>query len=105
MLKWIIASPDLDDRMINSKWLARAVLLCVLVVNAAGLWPELSISRVDLNDNVSHFAMVERIVQAVERGANPLDSWSPEWSFGFPMLRVYQTLPHALTAMAYFALG
>jgi hypothetical protein len=86
-------------------WIARAVLVAVLIVNAAGLWPDLSASRVDLNDNVSHFAMVERMVQAVERGGNPLDAWSPEWSFGYPMLRVYQTLPHAMTALAYFALG
>jgi hypothetical protein len=86
-------------------WLARAVLIAVLIVNAAGLRPELSVSRVDLNDNVSHFTMVERMVQAVERGENPLDCWSPEWSFGYPMLRVYQTLPHAMTALAYFALG
>ena len=89
----------------REEWSARVLLLAVLIVNAAGLWPELSVSRVDLNDNVSHFAMVERIVQAVERGENPLDCWSPEWSFGFPMVRVYQTLPHGIAALAYFALG
>src|SRR3954451_7303502 len=89
----------------REEWWARVLLLAVLIVNAAGLWPDLSVSRVDLNDNVSHFAMVERMVQAVEHGDNPLDCWSPEWSFGYPMLRVYQTLPHAMTALTYFALG
>ena len=84
---------------------ALALLLAVLVVNAVGLWPETSISRVDLNDNVLHFTLVERIVQAVEHGENPLDCWSPEWSLGYPVLRTYQPLAHALVALAYFALG
>jgi hypothetical protein len=62
------------------------VLCAVLTWSAACLWPELSISRVDLNDNVSHYALIARIVQTIERGGNPLDTWSPEWTFGFPML-------------------
>ena len=89
----------------REEWLACGILLAVLIAGAAGMWPDLSASRVDLNDNVSHFAMAERIVQAVERGENPLDCWSAEWSFGFPMLRVYQTLPHGIAAVIYFALG
>jgi len=82
-----------------------AILLIVLAVSAAALWPELSISRVDLNDNVFHFTLTERIVQAVERGENPLDCWSPEWSLGYPVLRTYQPLAHSLVALVYFALG
>src|SRR5882672_5801884 len=89
----------------HQDWLAHAVLLVVVIVNAAGLWPELSISRVDLNDNVSHYAFIERIVQTAERGGNPLDTWSPEWTFGFPMLRVYQPLAHLLVAALYFLFG
>ena len=89
----------------REKLLPFALLLTVLVVNALGLWPEISISRVDLNDNVFHFTLVERIVQAVERGENPLDCWSPEWSLGYPVLRTYQPLAHALVALVYFALG
>src|SRR5690242_6847666 len=81
------------------------ILCAIVIVGAAGLWPELSIARVDLNDNVSHFALIERIVQTLERGGNPLDTWSPEWTFGFPMLRVYQPLAHLLVAGIYFALG
>ena len=64
----------------------------MLLVNAAGHWPEPSISRVDLNDNVLHFTLVERIVQAVEHGENPLDCWSSEWSLGYPALRTCQPL-------------
>ena len=85
--------------------LAFAVLCLVVVVNAAALWPELSISRFDLNDNVFHFGLVERIVQAIEHGRSPLDLWSPEWSLGYPVLRTYQPLAHWLVAAVYFALG
>jgi hypothetical protein len=82
-----------------------AVLCLVVAAGVIGLWPELSIARVDLNDNVSHIALIERIVETVEHGGNPLDAWSPEWTFGFPMLRVYQPLAHLLVAAVYFALG
>ena len=61
------------------------ILAAIVAWSAVCLWPELAISRVDLNDNVSHFAYVERIVQTIERGGNPLDTWSPEWTFGFPV--------------------
>jgi uncharacterized membrane protein len=89
----------------REKLLAVALLLAALVVNAVGLWPEISISRVDLNDNVFHFTLVERMAQAVEHGENPLDFWSPEWSLGYPVLRTYQPLSHALVVLTYFALG
>jgi hypothetical protein len=85
--------------------LALLLLLAVLLVNAVGLWPELSISRVDLNDNVYHFTLIERIVQAIDRGENPLDCWSPEWTMGYPVLRIYQPLAHLLVVLVYFALG
>ncbi len=81
------------------------LLLTVLVANAVGLWPELSITRVDLNDNVFHYTLIERIVDAIHHGGNPLDCWSPEWSFGYPVLRTYQPLAHWLVAATYFALG
>jgi hypothetical protein len=89
----------------REKLFALALLLAVLAVNAVALWPEISISRVDLNDNVFHFTLVERVVQAVEHGENPLDCWSPEWSLGYPVLRTYQPLAHLLVAFIYFALG
>lgn len=85
--------------------LVSVVLGLVVLASAIGMWPDLAASRVDLNDNVSHFAMIERIVQTVERGGNPLDTWSPEWTFGFPMLRVYQLLAHLLVAALYFVFG
>jgi uncharacterized membrane protein len=84
---------------------AIALLLAVVAINAFGLWPELTISRVDLNDNVFHYTLIERMVQAAEHGQNPLDCWSPEWSLGYPVLRTYQPLAHALVAILYLALG
>jgi len=81
------------------------LLFALLTVIAVGLWPELSISRVDANDNVFHYTLVERIVHAVERGENPLDCWSAEWSLGYPVMRTYQPLAHGLVALIYFALG
>src|SRR5947208_1426390 len=85
--------------------LSVALLSTVLLANGLALWPETSISRIDLNDNVFHYNLIGRIVQAVEGGENPLDCWSAEWAFGFPVLRVYQPLSHLLVAGAYFALG
>jgi uncharacterized membrane protein len=85
--------------------LALVVLSLVLLTNVTFLWPETGISRIDLNDNVFHYALIDRIVQAVQAGENPLDCWSPEWSFGFPVLRTYQPLAHLLVAGVYFALG
>ena len=86
-------------------WPAVFILLFIVAVSATGMWPDLAASRIDLNDNISHFALIERIVGTVEHGGNPLDAWSPEWTFGFPMLRLYQTLAHLLVAGVYFALG
>ena len=81
------------------------VVLLAVGLNAAMLWPEISITRVDVNDNVFHFTLVERVVQAVERGENPLDCWSPEWTLGYPVLRTYQPLAHWMVAAVYFALA
>ena len=91
-------------KFLNARLVALAILAVVLIVNAVGLVPELTISRVDLNDNVMHFPLIEGMVQAIERGANPFDWWAPEWSLGYPVLRTYQPLAHAIVAAAYFAL-
>ena len=89
----------------REKVLVFCLLAVVLLVNTTVLWPETRISRVDLNDNVFHYSLVERIVQAIQHGENPLDCWSPEWSFGFPVLRVYQPLAHWLVVAAWYLTG
>jgi len=81
------------------------ILLAVLVLNAWALRAELHSGGADLNDNVSHFRMAAGMAAALEHGSNPLDFWSPEWSLGFPLVRVYQPLAHLLVVLVYFALG
>ena len=89
----------------REKYFALSLLLAVLAVTAAELWPEISISRVDLNDNVFHFTVIDGMVNAIARGGNPLDFWLPEWSFGYAVPRTYQPLAHLLVVLVYFALG
>ena len=59
----------------------------------------------DLNDSVFHYTLVDRIVQAIERGENPLDCWVSEWTLGYPVPRTYQILGHISVALLYFVLG
>ena len=83
-------------------------LLCVLAlvaVNAFALSGELRAGKFDLNDSVFHYTLVDRIVQAIERGENPLDCWVSEWTLGYPVPRTYQILGHISVALLYFALG
>lgn len=82
----------------NERWGARALVALVVIVNAAALAPELDIGRVNLNDTVFHFTILDRLVQAPA-----LEFWMPEWSFGYPVLRGYQPLGHWLAASVHFA--
>src|SRR5215471_6065827 len=92
-------------RMLRVYWPSLAILAAVLVVNCIALWPEIELARADHNDYVAHLAIIKRIVTAVEHGENPLDCWSAEFSLGYPQVRTYMMLPHAMVAAAYFALG
>ncbi len=83
---------------------ALCLLAAILMVNAVGLAPELTISRVDLNDNAFHYPLIADMVRQMDRGANPLDWWAPEWCMGYPVLRTYQPLAHFMVALSYFAL-
>jgi hypothetical protein len=92
-------------KSLGERRIAWLVLLAVLLANGIMLRPELAVSRVDLNDNVFHFTLIERIARAIEHGGNPLDFWSPEWTLGYPVVRTYQPLAHLLVAGAWLALG
>jgi hypothetical protein len=85
--------------------LALWVLAGVLAVNAFALSAELSIGAVNGTDNISHWALIQGMVRAVETGGNPLDFWSPEGPSGAATMRTYQPLAHSLVVLAYFALG
>src|SRR5438067_13607398 len=79
------------------------VLAAVLLVSAIGLWPDIAITRFDVNDNISHFAMLDSMVRTIEQGGNPIDFWAPEVAFGSAVFRTYQPLAHGLVALLYFA--
>ena len=83
-------------------WLAIAA---ALALNLFWLAPELSISRADLNDNVLHYRLAERMVEAVEQGENPFDHWVSEWALGYPVPRTYQPLSSFFLTAVYLALG
>ena len=85
--------------------IATAAVGLIVLLNAWALRADLRSGGVDLNDNVSHFRIIAGMVTAIEHGGNPLDFWSPEWSFGFPLIRLYQPLAHLMVVAAYFLLG
>jgi len=89
----------------REKLTALGILLAVLALNGWALRAELHTGGVDLNDNVAHFRLAADMAGVLARGGNPLDFWSPEWSLGFPQVRVYQPLAHLLVVLAYFALA
>jgi hypothetical protein len=89
----------------REKLTALGILLAVLVLNGWALRAELHTGGVDLNDNVAHFRLAADMAGVLGRGGNPLDFWSPEWSLGFPQVRVYQPLAHLLVVLGYYALG
>src|ERR1043165_5963756 len=81
------------------------IVLAAVVLNAWFLRAELRSGGADLNDNVSHFRLIAGMVEALQRGGNPLDFWSPEWSLDFPLVRLYQPVAHLLVVLPWFALG
>ena len=80
---------------------AHWILFLILLANAVVLFPEISIGRFPLNDSVLHLAMAQRMVRAMERGENPLDCWTSEWTLGYPVSRTYQPLGHLTLAFLY----
>jgi hypothetical protein len=82
----------------GERWMARAIVALVVLVNATALAPELEIGRVNLNDTVFHFTILDRLVQQPA-----LEFWMPEWSFGYPVLRGYQPFGHWLAVSIHFA--
>src|SRR5437867_3187824 len=95
----------------KTRWMAGLrdrAMLCVLVVvaaNAYALRHELAAGRFDLNDSVFHYTLVDRTVQSIESGENPLDYWVSEWTLGYPVPRTYPTLGHLFLALLHLALG
>jgi len=57
------------------------------------------------NDNISHLSMLRDRPACGKRRESRWIFWSPEASFGSPVMRTYQPLAHILVAAVYFALG
>jgi hypothetical protein len=83
--------------------IALGITAIAVIAGAIALAPELDVARVDLNDSVFHFTIIDRLVQRLAAGQSVLDFWMPEWSFGFPVVRDYQPLGHWLVVLAHFA--
>jgi uncharacterized membrane protein len=86
-------------------YLALICVLAVVALNAFALSAELRAGKFDVNDSVLHYTLADRMVQAVERGENPMDFWVSEWSLGYPVPRTYQILGHLSLVFLYFLLG
>src|SRR5262249_56222559 len=79
------------------RWTAAVFLTLVLVpiaFNAVTLWPEASVPVPNLNDDATHYLLIERASEALATGENPIDHWVPELELGFPWFLYYQHLPH-----------
>jgi hypothetical protein len=85
--------------------LSLLIVLAIVLVQAVVLRSELTIASYRNTDNVSHFALIHGMVDAVEHGDSALDFWSAETSLGVPLARLYQPLAHLFVAGLYFALG
>jgi hypothetical protein len=89
----------------NSGSLPWLVLGGIVLANLLALRCELQVARVDLNDGVLHYTLIERMAQAIGHGRSPLDFWVPEYGFGYAVPRTYQPLAHLAVALTYFFLG
>lgn len=93
---------ELDDAGLkisgpSGRWVTPILLLLILVMstfNAIMLFPELSLPVPNLNDDASHYLLIQRANEALTTGENPFDHWVPELELGFPEFFYYQHLPH-----------
>ncbi|MGC8959062.1 MAG: 6-pyruvoyl-tetrahydropterin synthase-related protein [Chloroflexia bacterium] len=89
----------------------RATLVAILLLagailfNLVALWPEVALEAPVLNDDTLHLDLVERTVEALDRGEDPTDFWVPDFVQGYPLFHHYQHLPHLVTALLYKGLG
>src|SRR5215831_3030277 len=78
--------------------------IAAVAVSGYFLRHELAAGRFDLNDSVFHYTLIDRMVQSIEKGENPLDHWVSEWTLGYPVPRTYPILGHLSVALLHFAL-
>jgi len=81
------------------------VVAAACLFNAIAYQAELRGAAPEINDDVFHLGLIQRMSAAWEAGGNPLDTWVGYWGQGFPVLRYYQHLPHLVVVLAYRLLG
>ncbi len=86
------------------KYLVYLALFILQTFFAYTLYPELTTSTPDMNDNVFHFALVQSVAEEVETGGNIIDHWIPYWSIGYPVFHHYQHFPHLATVATHYLL-
>ena len=62
------------------------------------MWPEVADPVANVNDDAEHALFVERAVDAIRDGENPIDLWVPQVELGFPEFLLYQHGAHVLVA-------
>ena len=62
--------------------------------------PEIALGAFPVHDGTFHQALSLRLIDAVQAGENPLDSWVSFSSMGYPVWRSYQPLVHWISAAA-----
>lgn len=65
-----------------------------MLFDAITLFPEVVVPVPSNNDDAFHFLFVQRASDALARGANPLDFWTPQLELGFASFVHYQNLAH-----------
>ncbi len=75
-----------------------------MVFDAITLSPEVIVPVPSNNDDAFHFLFVQRASDALARGANPLDFWTPQLELGFASFVHYQNLAHLAVVVLHRAL-
>jgi len=73
-------------------------VLISMLFTALALLPELR-PTANLNDDAFHFLLIQEAKDALNRGANVLDFWSPVLELGLPPFLYYQNLPHLFVVL------
>jgi 6-pyruvoyl-tetrahydropterin synthase-like protein len=97
---------------VNIRWIAErrqtlvlgALVAVPILYTAVALWPELTVAVPSVNDDATHFLLIQRASDALARGENILDHWVPQLELGFPWFIYYQPLPSLVVVLLHRAL-
>ncbi len=86
-------------RRANESTVAWALVMAAAGLNFALLWPAAREATVALNDETLHQAVLQRVLDDLRNGADPLGIWLPDVVTGFPLLHHYQPLSYIVSAV------